>query len=450
MKTFSSPLFPVGFLLASLLNAGVSPVSQPVTVGTVAVREVPSIVEHSPGPNVQMPMEAQDLWHRLRGGFTLPMPEGSEDKIRRYEHLYSTQPQYFEVLADRAYWVLPYILNQVEKRGMPSEIAILPAVESGFRAEATSKDEAAGMWQFIDSTGKRFGLRQDWWMDGRRDLVHSTRAALDYLEFLFREFNGDWHLALAAYNTGEGAIHRKVKENIANNEPTNYSSLALYKETTVYLPKLFAIRNIIQNPQKYGVELPPLPNIQTLTVVDARIQTDLAVAASLIPVSESELANWNMGYKRGVTPRNGPHHIVVPTVYARALTAGLGNLGLQKRQVGTRYQVREGEYLGKIAAKHDVTVASIREINGLDSDLIYPDQELIIPIYADHEQYAKASVGDIEIQDGDQLYTIQQGDSLWKISRRMEIPLEMLLRWNGISKTSLLIPGRKIIIHRPS
>ena len=450
MKTFSFPLFSAGFLLVSLLNDSASPVSQPVTVEAVAAREVPSIVEHSPGPNVQMPVEEQDLWHRLRTGFTMPVPEGSEDRIRRYERLYSSQSQYFEMLADRAYWLLPYILNQVERRGMPSEIAILPAVESGFRPEATSKNEAAGMWQFIDSTGKRFGLRQDWWMDGRRDMVHSTRAALDYLEFLSREFNGNWHLALAAYNTGEGTIHRQVKENIANNKPTNYSSLALYKETAAYLPKLFAIRNIIQDPEKYGVELPPIPNIQTLTVVDARIQTDLAVAASLIPVSESELANWNMGYKRGVTPLNGPHHIVVPTVYANALAAGLDNLGLQKRQVGTRYQVREGEYLGKIAAKHGVTVASIVQINSLDSDLIYPDQELIIPIYTDHEQYAKASVSDIKIQDGDQLYTVQPGDSLWEISRRMEISLEMLLRWNGISETTLLVPGQKIIIDRPS
>ncbi len=450
MKTFSSPLLPVGFLLVSLLNDSVSPVSPPATVEVMATKEIPAIMEHRPEPAVPMTAEKQDLWHRLRTGFAIPVPKDSEEKIQRYERLYSSQPKYFEMLADRAYWLLPYILNEVEKRGMPSEIAILPAVESEFRPEATSKSEAAGMWQFMDTTGKRFGLRQDWWMDGRRDMVHSTRAALDYLEYLFREFNGNWHLALAAYNTGEGAIHLHIKENLANNKPIHYSSLGLHKETAAYLPKLFAIRNIIQDPQKYGVALRPIPDTQTLTVVDVRIQTDLAVVASLIPVSESELAHWNMGYKRGVTPLNGPHHIVVPAAYADALLARLETLGLQKRQVGARHQVREGEYLGKIARKHGVTVASIVEINGLVSDLIHPDQELIIPVRTDHEQYAKASVSDIEIQDGDQLYTVQSGDSLWKISRSIGVSMEMLLHWNGISKTTLLVPGQKIIIGRPS
>ncbi len=389
-----------------------------------------------------------DLWQHLRNSFRLEKSRDANPIIKNFELWYSKHPKYFERLADRAYWLMPYVLSEVEKRGMPAEVALLPAVESAFRHDAISRSNAVGLWQIIAPTGRRFGLRQDWWMDGRRDLVHSTRAALDYLDYLSREFDGDWLLAFAAYNAGEGTIRKQIRRNLGTNKPTDYWSLSLRKETAEYVPKLFAIRNIIDNPEKYGIVLKPIPNSPTLAVVDARVQTDLTVAASLISISSRELHALNMGYKRGVTPPTGPHNIVVPTDQAKILLASLDNLSHQQRMRWARHQVRQGEYLGRIARKHGVTVDSIITANQLQSNLIKPGQELKIPIGTGFNQFARVSSSTVKFRNGDKLYTIKTGDTLWKISQSIEASLSKLLDWNGMTKSSLLHPGQQLIVGR--
>ncbi len=391
-----------------------------------------------------------DLWQHLRKNFRLEYSENHQPAVEKFERWYARHPKYFKRLAARAYWLLPFIADEVEKRAMPAEIALLPAIESAFRHEATSRSNAVGLWQMISATGRRFGLRQDWWMDGRRDMVQSTRAALDYLEYLSREFDGDWLLALAGYNAGEGNIRKQIRRNRAAHKPTDYWSLALPRETQQYVPKLLAIRNIINDPQKYGIALSSIPNRPTLAVIDARIQTDLSVAASLIPVPAKQLHSLNSGYKRGVTPPTGPHTIVVPVEYADTLLADLNNLTLQQRMRWARHQVRKGEYLGQIARKHGVTVESIAAVNQLSSTLIQPGQELKIPLGTGHYRYAKAAGSDIRIQDGDKIYTIKSGDTLWKLSQDFGMSLTKLLRWNGLTKKTLLHPGQQIIIGRSS
>lgn len=396
------------------------------------------------------PVPTGDLWDRLRSGFVLETDRPTNDAIQKFERWYSKHPKFFERLADRAYWLLPYILDEVEKRRMPAEVALLPAVESAFRHDATSHSNAVGLWQMISATGRRFGLRNDWWMDGRRDMTHSTRAALDYLEYLSREFNGDWILAMAAYNAGEGNIRKQIRRNQAKNKATDYWSLDLHKETEEYIPKLFAIRNIISNPAKYNITIQLIPNYQTLQVVDARVQTDLTVAASLIPISATKLHAFNLGYRRGVTPPTGPHNIVVPSEYADALTSKLNKLTVSQRMRWSRHQVRKGEYLGRIARKHGVSVESIILANQLGSNMIQPGQELRILISTGHVQYAKATTNNIKIENGDKIYTIKLGDTLWKISRNVGASLSKLLRWNGLTKNTLLHPGQQLIIGRSS
>jgi membrane-bound lytic murein transglycosylase D len=400
--------------------------------------------------NGQRSQPPVDLWVHMRNSFDLEYSKPDDPTIAHFEKWYSNHPKYFERIADRAYWYMPYILEQVEARGMPAEVAILPAIESAYRAEAVSKSNAVGMWQFMAPTGTRFGLRRDWWMEGRRDLVHSTRAALDYLDFLSREFNGDWELAFAAYNAGEGTIRREVKRNAAAGKPTNYPNLKLRKETREYVPKLFAVRNIIANPEKYGINLKSIPNEPTLAVLNLRAQTDLVVAASLIPIDESELLHLNQGYKRGVTPPNGPHQIVVPYIYGKQLASELDKLSHHQRLRWARHEVRKGEYLGRIARQHGVTVDSIMRTNQMASNLITPGQELKIPLSSGRYEYADFADSGIKINQGDRVYTVRKGDSLWRISQTNGIPLASILRWNDISKSSTLRPGQQLIVGKSS
>ncbi|MGI9319079.1 MAG: LysM peptidoglycan-binding domain-containing protein [bacterium] len=390
------------------------------------------------------PVSTHDLWYRLRSGFQLSNLEEQPGRVAQFEKWYAKHPKYFERLSERAYWFLPYVLEQVEKRGMPSEVAILPAIESAFRPDATSRSRAAGIWQFIGSTGRRFGLRQDWWMDARRDVVQSTRAALDYLEYLSQEFDGDWELALAAYNAGEGGISRAIKKNRANNLPTSYSYLKLRRETSEYVPRLFAVRNILNDPDKYGIKLQPLVNRPTLRVIDLKHQTDLSVAASYLSLTRKQLHFLNLGYKRGVTPPNGPHILVVPANEAEQLMAALVKLNPSQRMQWAHHKVKKGENLGIIARAHGVNVESVKRANSLASNLIRPGQELRIPLYGGGIQLAENSS-----QAGsttNRTHRISAGDTLWRISRRYGVSLPSLMKWNKLSSQSTLYPGQTLIV----
>jgi len=404
-----------------------------------AVSEPEPVIE----PVIEPEVDA-DLWQRLRAGFRLSNLEAQPHRVEHFEKWYASHPKYFARLAERAYWFLPYVLDQVEARNMPTEIALLPAVESAFRPDATSRSKAAGMWQFIGSTGRRFGLRQDWWMDGRRDLVQSTRAALDYLEYLSQEFDGDWEHALAAYNAGEGTIGRQIKKNRLNNKPIHYTHLKLRKETSEYVPRLFAIRNILKDPAKYNIELEPLENKPTLAVIDLKTQTDISVAASFLSLNRKQLHFLNLGYKRGVTPPNGPHVLVVPADEATILQAKLIHLSPAERMQWAHHKVKKGEYLGKIARIHGVSVKSIMRANSLQSKLIHSGQELRIPLNTGAFRYAGPAIKSDNSEP--QKHLVAAGDSLWKISRRYSVSLNNLLRWNQLSSRTTLHPGQSILV----
>ena len=402
-------------------------------------------------PVVQPIQEAiphSDIWSRLRTGFALHYVSPNPEFLARFERQYSSKPEYFQRLADRAYWFLPHILEEVEKRGMPSEIALLPAIESAFRPDATSRARAAGMWQFMKATGKRFGLTQNWWVDNRRDVIGSTTAALDYLTYLSEEFDGDWELALAAYNAGEGRVGRAVKKNRKKNLPTNYSSLDLSKETRQYIPKLIAVRNIIDQPEKYGITLKHIPNAATLGVIQADSQTDLAVVATLSELPMKQLSFLNYNYKRGVTPPEGPHLVLMPQEMTNDIAQKLADLTPRQRLRWARHQVKQGDYLGKIARKHSVTVDSIMTANKLQSHLIKPGQELRIPLSTGRYNYNKQEKREIVIRKSDKTYVVQSGDSLWDIARSAGTDLSSLLAWNTMTKRSKIYPGQVIIIAR--
>jgi len=397
----------------------------------------------APAPEV---IEAADLWQRLRSHFRLSDRQLDTRRLRRFEAWYSAHPKYFERLTERARWFLPYVLDEVEKRGMPGEIALLPAIESAFRPDAVSRSHAVGMWQFIASTGRRFGLRQDWWMDGRRDLIQSTRAALDYLDFLQQEFNGDWELALAAYNAGEGAVRRQMRRNLKSGRPAHYTALKLRRETADYVPKLLAVRNIIAQPHQFGITLDPLPNRPALAVVDAKSQTDLSVAAETAGAPAERLHYLNQGYRRGTTPPNGPHTLVVPVQYAAALSAGLSRLGAEQRLRWARHRVREGENLSVIAHKYGVPVKALFDANGLTSSLIHPKRALRIPLSGRYQFAGAPPAGNDGA--GAKTHTVQRGDSLWRIAQRYRVSVADLTRWNRIARDALLHPGQRLVVGR--
>ncbi len=389
--------------------------------------------------------QTDDFWLELRSQFSLEYSGASDPGFSRYKQSYAKQ-EYFNRIGGRGYWFMPYILEQVQKRGMPAEIVLLPAIESAYRPDAESRSKAVGMWQIVAPTARHYGLRQDLWMDGRRDLVQSTRGALDYLEYLSDEFDQNWEHVFAAYNAGEGTVRKAIRDNRKAGKPTGYTHLKLRRETRDYLPRLFAVRDMVLQPDKFGIRLPPIPNRQTLAIIDAQTQTDLNVAASLIPASGEELRYFNMGYKLGVTPPDGPHLIVLPADMAAQLLAKLDGLSHRQKLRWERHHVKKGESLWLIAEKYQATVNLIMVTNGLSSSLIQVGQVLEIPVSAGESRYTGKFPDKITIQDGYVFYTVQPGDSLWKISRKADTSVAQLLSWNNLLKDNLLFPGQQLII----
>ncbi|RMD80759.1 MAG: LysM peptidoglycan-binding domain-containing protein [Gammaproteobacteria bacterium] len=366
---------------------------------------------------------------------------------------YVEHPAYLERLAQRAAPYLGYILDQVEERGMPAEIALLPAVESAFQPFAYSPGRAAGLWQFIPGTARRYGLRLSWWYDGRRDLVDATRAALDYLEHLRDTFHGDWLLALAAYNAGEGTVLQALRRNRRRGRPADFWSLDLPRETRQYVPRLLALASLVAQPARYGVRLPPLPADRRLAVVETGSQIDLALAAELAGMELEELYRLNPGFNRWATDPDGPHRLVLPAEKAAAFRQALARVPPERRVQWRRHRIRPGETLGGIARRYRTTVALLRRVNGLRGHLIRAGDHLLVPMAARRlSDYALSALARREARLRRPrgavrlVHVIQPGDTLWELARRYGVPLRRLAAWNGMAPGDLLHPGQELVI----
>jgi len=268
-------------------------------------------------PTLSMPREWQhhngedydDLFDRMRAGFAFD--EVQEPAIDTQLAWFEHNPEYLERVFQRGQRYMYHIITEVEARGMPLEFALLPVVESAYEPFAYSTSRAAGLWQFIPDTGRRFGLKQNWWYDGRRDVVESTRAALDYLQALHDQFNGDWLLAIAAYNVGENTVQRELDFNRANGKPTDFWHLRLPAETRAYVPKLLAMKRLMAEPERYGLEFAVIPNEPYFAVIDTDSQIDLKIAAQLAGTSYDELIALNPGFNRWATDPDGPNRMLV-------------------------------------------------------------------------------------------------------------------------------------------
>lgn len=385
--------------------------------------------------------EPHTLWTRIRGGFQLDPGLVDSPRVDLQRLHYASQSRYFEVTSERAQRYMHYVVEELDKRNMPLELALLPFVESGYNPMVYSRSQAAGIWQFIPSTGRVFSLRQDAVYDGRRDITASTSAALDYLTKLHNMFEGDWLLAVAAYNCGEGCVGRAVKRNQALGLPADYWNLQLPGETMDYVPRLLALAQIISAPEEYGILLPALNDEPYFAQITIKRPLDLFKAAELARTTPDEIRYLNPAFSHRVATPSGPYQLLVPAEQAQQFSAALASLSDSERVPFARHTVRQGDNLSQIARQHNSSVEALRQANGLKGNLINVGQSLIVP------QGATAMIADNRPAARQRTYTVQSGDSLYSIARRFNVEVKQLRAWNGVD--TLLQPGQQLTLKIP-
>lgn len=317
-----------------------------------------------PLTTIDLTASPDDLWQRVRNGFS--MPNLDSPLVAERQAWYLNRPEMLKHVLDRSRRYLYYIVDELEKRGMPTELALLPVVESAYNPMAYSSARASGIWQFIPSTGKNYRLEQNWWLDQRRDIVASTGAALDYLQTIY-EMHGDWHLALASYNWGEHAVARAVAKNQAKQLPTDYAHLTMPAETRYYVPKLQALKNIIAQPQLFGIRLNVIPNQPYFDLVGKPADMDLSVAAKLAETPLDEFMALNPSYNRPVMPGSKGSPLVLPAGKVQTFLVNLQHHENQEKPLTNwhTYKLKKGEKLEKVAARFNITTAYLKQINGI-------------------------------------------------------------------------------------
>lgn len=384
----------------------------------------------------------KNLLDRIRNGFRFP--ELDSKYISEYEKWNSTHPTYLTNLFKRSEPFLFHIVEEIERRGLPMELALLPAIESAYKPTAVSRSKAVGLWQFLHSTGKDFGLNKDWWFDGRRDVLLSTNAALDYLTQLNSLFDGDWFLTLAAYNAGQGTVGRAIKANKRKGKKANYTSLSLRSETRRYVPKIIALKNIINNPYVFNVDLPQVNNYPQFEVITTAGQIDIEQFSRSTSIDVKTLKNLNSGFLRNTTPPSGPHRILVPTGNEQALlSAGLA----VKNTVKTDYQhhtITRGETLSGIARRYGVSVSELKTKNKLRSNSIRAGKQLLVPFGGHSSNLAVSPSSKNTTQQ--KVHHVRQGDTLWGISRKYGVQISELVAWNQLSRKQILKLNQPLVV----
>jgi membrane-bound lytic murein transglycosylase D len=397
------------------------------------------------------PAEPYDLLTKLRFGFSLDHEDNKRIAMER--DWYVRHPDYLDRVFTRAQRYLPYITAELERRGLPLELALLPIVESAYDPFAYSHGRAAGLWQMIPGTARRFGIKQNWWYDGRRDVVDSTRAALDYLEYLVEFNEGDWLNAIASYNSGEGNVRKAVRRNRSAGKPDDFWNLRLSRETSTYVPKLLALADIVRNPEAYNLTLPSVLDEAQFVVADIGSQLDLALAAELAGVDVDTVYTFNPGYNRWSTDPAGPHRLVMPVDAADTFSAALAEVPANERVRWKRHKVKNGEAISQIALKYHTTVAEIRTANNLRGNTIRAGHYLLIPVASKplsaYSQSADARLANTQNRKraGNKVeHIVGNGESFWTISRKYDVTTRQLAAWNGMAPRDTLPVGRKLVV----
>ena len=400
-----------------------------------------------------------DLWLRIRQGFAfndamVSHPQAKQ-RIDHYRQRLKRSQKLVDRAADNASPYLHFVVEELVKHNIPLELAILPIVESLYDPFAYSPGRASGLWQFIPSTGKRFGLTQDWWQDERRDTIAATGSAIQYLLYLHQRFNDDWLLAMAAYNAGQGTVSRAIRKNKKQGKATDYWSLDLPKETRHYIPKLLAWRDMIQQPEHYQVTLPAIADTPYFEIVDIGSQIDLAEAAALAEVDIDTIYKLNPAYNRWATDPSPPHDLLVPVSQAELLRNKLENLPHNQRMTWRRYIIKPNDSLIKIAKQFNTSPTLIAKINGVKNHRIHAGKALLIPSAAKESEYYSKSVEQRLAKRQQRAprknaqrieHRVASGESLWDIARKYQVNVKALARWNHMAPGDLLSANRKLVV----
>jgi membrane-bound lytic murein transglycosylase D len=397
------------------------------------------------------PEQYPDVFDRIRAGFKIDDVESP--RIDQQLAFYANNPDYLERVFGRAVPYMHHIVKEIESRGMPLELALLPVVESAFEPYAQSWVRANGLWQFMPGTGERFGLKQDWWYDGRRDVLASTKAALDYLQYMHDEFFDDWLLAIAAYNCGEFRVQREVNKNRAAGKPVDFFHLSLPAETRAYVPKLMAMRRLVANPEDYGIAFSPIPNEPYFVKVDTGGQLDLTLAAELAGITLDEVYELNPGFHRWATDPAGPHFLLLPRDTADAFRRNLELLSLDERVRVSMHTVKKGESVATIAKKYKTQSIVVRDMNNLGTEPLVVGAELRVPTAVVNlppkVMLAAARVDGSGGRSGRPgVHVVRSGDSLWRIAKRHRMNVATLARMNGMGTGDTLRAGQKLVLNR--
>lgn len=418
--------------------------------------------------------QADNLWDALREEFALPHYEtipAVQDKI----DWYMSNQEYLLRSASRAAPYLYYILQQVKKKHLPAELVLLPIVESGYNPFSISYMGASGIWQLMPDTASGLGVKQDFWFDGRRDLIASTRAALNYLAYLQSFFEGNWLLAIAAYNTGEGNVLAAIKRNIREGRDTDFWSLSVAQQTRDYVPSVLALAAIISHPEQYPIYFPPVRNAPYLAQVDVGTQINLKFAAALAGISYRKLMQLNPGFNRTSMSNKGPYKLVLPIENIEQFAENLAMSPVSARLRWGNYKVKSGDTLISIARKYKTTVLALKQMNRIHNPILHPGKDLLIPNNLSTksesalELLAKASNrrqrsvtlaaqkpaaaiaglvksnGKYTLQPGDTIYMIRNNDTIDGIAKRFKVDSQLLRIANQI-KSNKLQSGKQIIV----
>jgi len=394
---------------------------------------------------------SDDVWQRMRSQLTFDIPQNN--RLITQRNWYTKHASYLTRVAKRAEPFLYYIVEELEENNVPIELALLPIVESAFDPFAYSHGRASGMWQFIPGTGTRFNMKQNWWYDGRRDVIASTAGAIKYMKYLHKYFDGDWLLALAAYNSGEGRVRRAVRKNKSLGKNTDFWSLDLPKETRAYVPKLLALADIVKRPEHFGLKLYEIANEEVIVQVDIKSQLDLAKAASLADLPLPELQRLNPGFNRWSTDPDGPHRLLLPKHKVAHFKQGLAKLTKDERLAWQRYKIKNGDNLSNIAKSFHTSIELIRQVNGINGNQIRAGKHLLIPVAAKSldsyilSQDQRIATKQAKPQKGFKVtHKVVSGDNLWDIGQRFKVSGSKIAKWNGFAPRDPLKLGQKLVI----
>ncbi len=394
-----------------------------------------------------------DLWARIRAGFALP--DLNTDLVKENERWYAARPEYVERTLERSKRYMYYIVQEVERRGMPTEIALLPMIESAYNPKAYSRSHASGIWQFIPATGRDYGLKQNWWVDNRRNVISATNAALDYLQKLHDMF-GDWELALAAYNWGEGSVSRAISKNQAQGLGTDYLSLNMPNETRHYVPRLLAVKNLIQRPQDFGVDLGVLPNSPYFAQIKLTRHIDVALAAKLADTTLDEFTSLNPHYNRPVIQAQGPTTLLLPVDKAEAFAERLESYSKPLVSWKT-ISVKRGEKLSAIASRHNISPGRLQQINSVSVNKrgrLLNSQVLLVPqtggARLQNIAYTEVNATPAPLKREEaEIYSVRRGDTLKSIAKQTGTQEAQLKKWNQL-KSARLKTHQKLYVSAPA